>query len=92
MFPFYAVVQKVCLTCDKIEFCKSVDYFVSCSEKYADASVEKCTCCGYRQYVFDNDGADVPVDFIDFVLAQEHSIWVAHIGSRFDSIFLFISN
>ena len=46
-------------------------------------------CCGYRQYVFEKGNDDIVEELDDFMLAQpEDSVWVAHNGGRFDTVFL----
>ncbi|CAB4036310.1 DNA polymerase [Paramuricea clavata] len=50
---------------------------------------EKCTVGGYRQYVFENSNENIVNILIDFMLDQpEDSVWIAHNGGRFDSVFL----
>ena len=47
------------------------------------------SCCGYRQYVFENNNANIVEILLDFMFSQTtDSVWVAHNGGRFDSVFL----
>ena len=77
MVPFYCVVQKVCKKCENIEF-----------KKGAKNEVE---CCGVREFVFDETIGDKPVVemLCEFIILQENSVWIAHNGGRFDTIFIF---
>ena len=89
MIPFYCVVQKVCVRCDQKEFVALSESSKKTGDvKFADANVEPVDCCSYRQYVFENDGESVVDDLIDFIFEQTNSVWVAHNGSRFDTVFL----
>ncbi|CAB3982341.1 DNA polymerase [Paramuricea clavata] len=90
MIPFYCVVQKVCVQCDEKPFEKIKEAFEPVpDEPHADASVQPVICCGYRQYVFEKNNACITADLVDFMYAQErNSVWVAHNGGRFDTIFL----
>ena len=91
MVPFYAVVQKVCEYCDEKAFEYLHDQFVPHeTEKYCDTSVERVLCCGYRQYVFENNNEDIVEMLLDFMFSEtnDSSVWVAHNGGRFDSVFL----
>ncbi|CAB3980304.1 DNA polymerase [Paramuricea clavata] len=90
MIPFYCVVQKVCDACDEKPFVKNYEHFLPHpSESFTDISVEPVPCCGYRQYVFEKNNDDIVSDLLDFMMTQpKNSVWVAHNGGRFDSIFL----
>ena len=90
MVPFYAVVQKVCHECDEKPFEKTYDYFLPHPDNFnCDISVEPVPCCGYRQYVFEKNNACITKEFVDFMYAQpKNSVWVAHNGGRFDTVFL----
>jgi very-short-patch-repair endonuclease len=90
MVPFYAVVQKVCHECDEKPFEKTYDYFLPHPDNFnCDISVEPAPCCGYRQYVFEKNNACITKEFVDFMYAQpKNSVWVAHNGGRFDTVFL----
>ncbi|CAB3978622.1 DNA polymerase [Paramuricea clavata] len=90
MIPFYCVVQKVCDVCDEKPFVKNYEHFLPHpSEPFADISIEPVLCCGYRQYVFEKNNEDIVSDLVDFMMTQpKNSVWVAHNGGRFDSIFL----
>ena len=90
MIPFYCVVQKVCTACDEKPFVKTCEEFQRHeTDKWCDTSVESVPCCGYRQYVFEKDNANIVADLVDFMYAQEkNSVWIAHNGGRFDNIFL----
>ncbi|CAB3977264.1 DNA polymerase [Paramuricea clavata] len=90
MIPFYCVVQKVCDVCDQKPFVKNYEHFLPHpSEPFVDISVDAVPCCGYRQYVFDKNNDDIVADLVDFMMTQpKNSVWVAHNGGRFDSIFL----
>lgn len=87
--PFYAVVQKVCKICENIAFEKTSDFFIPHPEdETCDISVEPVECCGHRQYVFQRNGVSIVPEFVDFLLRQPKTVWIAHNGGRFDSIFL----
>jgi hypothetical protein len=90
MVPFYAVVQKVCHECDEKPFEKTYDYFLPHPDNYnCDIAIEPVPCCGYRQYVFEKNNACITKEFVDFMYAQpKNSVWVAHNGGRFDTVFL----
>ena len=90
MIPFYCVVQKVCTSCDEKLFVKICEEFRRHeTARWCDTSVEAVTCCGYRQYVFEKDNANIVGDLVDFMYAQgKNSVWIAHNGGRFDNIFL----
>ncbi len=90
MIPFYCVVQKVCIHCDKIDFVKEGENFVPHdTELFCDASIKPVECCGHRQYVFEKGNESITSDLVNFMLEQpKNSVWVAHNGGRFDSIFL----
>ncbi|CAB3978337.1 DNA polymerase [Paramuricea clavata] len=90
MIPFYCVVQKVCDVCDEKPFVKNYEHFLPHpTEPFTDISVEPVLCCGYRQYVFEKNNDDIVPDLVDFMMLQpKNSVWVAHNGGRFDSIFL----
>ncbi|CAB3976760.1 DNA polymerase [Paramuricea clavata] len=90
MIPFYCVVQKVCDVCDEKPFVKNYEHFLPHpSESFTDISIEPVPCCGYRQYVFEKNNDDIVSDLVDFMMTQpKNSVWVAHNGGRFDSIFL----
>ncbi|CAB3982959.1 DNA polymerase [Paramuricea clavata] len=90
MIPFYCVVQKVCVECDEKPFVKTNENFEPVLDiQYADGSVQPVICCGYRQYIFENDNACITKDLVDFMYAQErNSVWVGHNGGRFDNVFL----
>ena len=77
MVPFYCVVQKVCKKCENIEFKKG--------EK------NEVECCGVREFVFEETiGGKLVVDALcEFIILQENSVWIAHNGGRFDTIFIF---
>ncbi|CAB3983354.1 DNA polymerase [Paramuricea clavata] len=90
MIPFYCIVQKVCDVCDEKPFVKNYEHFLPHpSESFTDISIEPVLCCGHQQYVFEKNNDDIVADLIDFMMAQpKNSVWVAHNGGRFDSIFL----
>ena len=90
MIPFYCVVQKVCILCDKTAFIKNFEHFVPYATiPFCDTSIDSVTCCGHRQYVFERNNDSIVSEFVDFMLKQpKNSVWVAHNGGRFDSIFL----
>ena len=89
MIPFYCVVQKVCVKCDQKEFVTLTESSKKTDDvKFADGCVERADCCGYRQYVFENNSESVVDDLIDFIFEQPNSVWIAHNGSRFDAVFL----
>ena len=90
MIPFYAVVQKVCHECDEKPFVKTCEYFLPNPDNFnCDISVEPVPCCGYRQYVFEKNNACITKEFVDFMYVQpKNSVWVAHNGGRFDTVFL----
>ncbi|CAB3989935.1 DNA polymerase [Paramuricea clavata] len=90
MIPFYCVVQKVCVECDEKPFEKiNEDFEPVPNDPYADGSVQPVICCGYRQYIFENNNACITQNLVDFMYAQErNSVWVAHNGGRFDNVFL----
>ena len=90
MIPFYCVIQKVCTNCDEKPFVKKNEDFVAAEDdSRADVSVEGVPCCGRRQYVFENNNGSVVADLVDFMYAQEkNSVWIAHNGGRFDTVFL----
>jgi hypothetical protein len=90
MIPFYCVVQKVCTLCDEKPFVRKGEEFqASETDKRCDTSVERVPCCGHRQYVFENNNANIVADLVDFMyLQKKNSVWVAHNGGRFDSVFL----
>ena len=53
MIPFYCVVQKVCIHCDRIEFVRESECFLAHDTlPFCDVSIKPVECCGYRQYVF----------------------------------------
>ncbi|CAB3987888.1 DNA polymerase [Paramuricea clavata] len=64
--------------------------FSRCSRDHrCDISIEPVECCGYRQYVFEKNNADIVEDLMNFIMEQpKGSVWIAHNGGRFDSIFL----
>jgi hypothetical protein len=90
MIPFYAVVQRVCDQCDEKEFVKLDENFIAHPTlKHCDSSVEMVSCCGYRQYIFENNNEDITEMLINFMFLQTtNSVWIAHNGGRFDNIFL----
>ena len=91
MVPFYAVVQKVCEHCDEKAFEYLHEQFEPHeTKKHCDTSVERVPCCGYRQYVFENNNADIVEMLLDFMFSEtnDSSVWIAHNGGRFDSVFL----
>jgi hypothetical protein len=91
MVPFYAVVQKVCEHCDRKDFKRLHEGFTPhTTYKHCDVSIEKVPCCGYRQYIFENNNADIVEMLLDFMFAEQadNSVWIAHNGGRFDSIFI----
>jgi G:T-mismatch repair DNA endonuclease (very short patch repair protein) len=90
MVPFYCVIQKVCTLCDEKPFVKTYEHFLPHpSQLRCDISVEPVACCGYRQYVFENNNDDIVKDLMDFIMSEpKGSVWVAHNGGRFDNIFL----
>ena len=90
MIPFYCVIQKVCTNCDEKPFVKkNEDFEAAEDDPRADVSVEGVPCCGRRQYVFENNNGSVVADLVDFMYAQEkNSVWIAHNGGRFDTVFL----
>ena len=78
MVPFYCIVQKVCKKCENIEF-----------KKGEKNNVE---CCGEREFIFEeeeNELSSVVDRLCEFILLQENSVWIAHNGGRFDTIFIF---
>ena len=77
MVPFYCVVQKVCKKCENIEFKKG--------EK------NNVDCCSQREFIFEekNDAAPIVDQLCEFIILQENSVWIAHNGGRFDTIFIF---
>ena len=77
MVPFYCIVQKVCKKCENIEFKKG--------EK------NEVACCGVREFVFEEKvGCVSVVEMLsEFIILQENSVWIAHNGGRFDTIFIF---
>ena len=88
MIPFYCVVQKVCRKCEKIPFHKNFEYFLPDMDYITDLSIDPVDCCGYRQFVFDCNNDDVTSRLAQFMLEQKNSVWIAHNGGRFDTIFL----
>ena len=77
MIPFYCIVQKVCKKCENIEFKKG--------EK------NEVECCGIREFIFEEtNGGEPVVDMLcEFIILQENSVWIAHNGGRFDTVFIF---
>ena len=71
--PYYCVVEKVCLKCENQEF-------------ETNELKNNVGCCGKRRYVFQGDG--VLDDFLEFMFSQNNSVWIAHNGSRFDTVFI----
>ena len=90
MIPFYAVIQKVCHLCDEKPFVRNSEFFLPHpADPLCDISVECVPCCGYRQYVLEKQNGCITKEFIDFMYAQaRNSVWIAHNGGRFDSVFL----
>jgi hypothetical protein len=91
MVPFYAVVQKVCEHCDRKKFERLHEGFTShANRKHCDTSIAMVPCCGYRQYVFENNNANIVEMLLDFMFAESNNdnVWIAHNGGRFDSIFI----
>ena len=91
MVPFYAVVQKVCEHCDRKNFERLHEGFTPhTTRKHCDTSIATVPCCGYRQYVFENNNANIVEILLDFMFAEtsDNSVWIAHNGGRFDSIFI----
>jgi hypothetical protein len=91
MVPFYAVVQKVCEHCDEKAFEYLHEKFVMHeTSEHCDTSVKRVPCCGYRQYVFENNNEDIVEMLLDFMFSEtnDNSVWIAHNGGRFDSVFL----
>jgi hypothetical protein len=91
MVPFYAVVQKVCEHCDQNDFEHVHEGFVPhVTRKHCDTSVKTVPCCGYRQYVFENNNENIVEMLLDFMFSQtaSNSVWIAHNGGRFYSVFL----
>jgi hypothetical protein len=91
MVPFYAVVQKVCEHCDEKSFEYLHENFVPHgTHEHCDTSVKRVPCCGYRQYVFENNNGDIVEMLLDFMFSEtnDSSVWIAHNGGRFDSVFL----
>ena len=60
------------------------------TRKHCDTSVERVSCCGYRQYVFENNNENIVEMLLDFMFSEtsNNSVWIAHNGGRFDSVFL----
>ena len=77
IIPFYCVVQKVCKKCENTEFKKGES--------------NNTDCCGQREFIFEekNDAEPVVVQLCEFIILQENSVWIAHNGGRFDTIFIF---
>ena len=91
MVPFYAVVQKVCEHCDRKNFERLHEGFTPhTTRKHCDTSIVGVPCCGYRQYVFENNNANIVEMLLDFMFSEpsDDSVWIAHNGGRFDSIFI----
>jgi hypothetical protein len=90
MIPFYCVVQKVCIHCDRVDFVRESENFLAhTTEPFCDVSIKPVECCGYRQYVFEKENESITNDLVNFMLDQpKNSVWIAHNGGRFDSIFL----
>ena len=77
MIPFYCVVQKVCKKCENVEFKKNENNYTE--------------CCGDREFIFEEKENEKSVvnQLCEFILLQENSVWIAHNGGRFDTIFIF---
>ena len=77
MIPFYCVIGKVCKQCENIPFKKG--------EK------NEVECCGQREFIFEETiGGKLLIDQLcKFIILQENSVWIAHNGGRFDTIFIF---
>ena len=73
MTPYYCIVQKVCKKCDEIDFV---------SKKCA---IERDECCGEMQYMFEGDLINQSCDFL---FQQNNSVWVAHNGAQFYTIYI----
>lgn len=68
---------------------KEEHFIVHAEDARCDISIESVPCCGYRQYVFEKGNNDIVEELVDFMLAQpEDSMWMAHNGGRFDTVFL----
>ena len=48
---------------------------------YSFEEQDELECCGVREFVFVNE-------LCEFILLQKNSVWVAHNGGRFDTIFI----
>ncbi len=60
MIPFYCVVQKVCIHCDRIDFVKESESFLAHdTEPFCDISIKPVECCGHTQYVFEKGNESI---------------------------------
>ena len=92
MILFYGIVQRMCRKCDKhpFEISDEDEDRNESEDEFVDFKIKrtKDCACGYRQFVFDNQGESIIPDFVRFLFQQNDSVWIAHNGSRFDTIFL----
>ena len=51
-----------------------------------ESNVKNVKCCGERRYVFSRD--DTLDNFLEFMFSQNNSVWIAHNGSHFDTVFI----
>ena len=57
------------------------------NKNYSFEEQHELECCGVREFVFEDD--DVVNELCAFILLRKNSVWVAHNGGRFDTIFIF---
>lgn len=80
-----------CDTCYKKVPRKNIHFLPHPSDTHCDISavIETVECCGYRQYVFEKNNDDIVDDLVNFMFEQpKNSVWIAHNGGRFDTVFL----